>query len=269
MKSYLSLPNTINSLYFCGDLHWNPNYLKWMIKKYDLNNSCIICCGDFGIGFSPKMEQQELALLNKFCNLRSIYVLALQGNHDCKIYFIDSKFDDNKYVYLIPSYTIINVLGKNILNIGGAISIDRKYRQRNDSVNIVKYMKYHNCDYKTAELKAPRTYWEDEAIVYQSKVKEHIDIICSHSAPSFCYPIDKGFIVQEFAQYDDKLLEDVANERTILDKVYEDYKDTVTHWYYGHFHNSYSQVVGNTYFKLLNINELFRHYESSSNNNIL
>ena len=56
---------------------------------------------------------------------------------------------------------------------------------QNDSVSIVRYMKYHNCDYQTAEQNCLKTYWPDEPVIYRPKVEEHIDIICSHSAPSF------------------------------------------------------------------------------------
>jgi hypothetical protein len=41
----------------------------------------------------------------------------------------------------------------------------------------------------------PLSYWEDEQVKYQPKINEHVDIICSHSAPSFCYPYTKGDIV--------------------------------------------------------------------------
>lgn len=56
-----------------------------------------------------------------------------------------------------------------------------------------------------------------------------MDIICSHSAPSFCYPTDKGEIVMEYANYDETLLEDIQKERETLDLIYNDYKDTITH----------------------------------------
>ncbi len=121
-------------------------------------------------------------------------------------------------------------------------------------------MKWHNCDYQTAKQKCPLSYWEDEPVVYKPKVTEHIDIICSHSAPSFCYPTDKGEIVEKFAEYDSTLLEDIKNERLTLDRVYEDYKDDVTHWYYGHFHKSQMQTINKTQFKLLGIGEICRHY---------
>ena len=167
----------------------------------------------------------------------------------------------------IPTYSIINALGKNILNISGGISIDRVHRKRRDSVRLVDYMKWHNCSYQTAEQECPLSYWKDEPVIYRPKVEEHIDIICSHSAPSFCYPTDKGRIVEKFAEFDPELINDINKERSTLDKVYEDYKDEVTHWYYGHFHESNMQTINNTMFKLLNIGEIVRHY--SDNNNTL
>ena len=48
-------------------------------------------------------------------------------------------------------------------------------------------------------------------------------------------------------------------------QVYEDYKDEVTHWYYGHFHKSQMQTINNTMFKLLNIGEIVRHYSDDNN----
>ena len=51
----------------------------------------------------------------------------------------------------------------------------------------------------------------------------------------------------------------------MLDQVYEDYKDEVTHWYYGHFHKSQMQTINNTMFKLLNIGEIVRHYSDDNN----
>lgn len=142
-------------------------------------------------------------------------------------------------------------------------------RKNYDTVNIIKYIKCNNCNYKTAEINASKTYWETEPVIYKPIVAEPIDIICSHSAPSFCFPIDKGEIVYKYAQYDQELLTDIEKERSILDKVYTDYKNTITHWYYGHFHQSHTEIINNICFKLLNINEVCKYYATSDNNNIL
>lgn len=135
----------------------------------------------------------------------------------------------------VPNYTIINTCNKNILCVSGAVSIDRQIRTLN------------------------KDYWANELPTYQPKVSEKIDIICSHSAPSFCYPNDKGGIVSYYAENDSQLLIDIDIERSTLDRVYEDYKNDITHWYYGHFHKSMYQNIDGIQFRLCNCGELVYH----------
>lgn len=111
----------------------------------------------------------------------------------------------------------------------------------------------------------PLSYWEDEQVKYQPKINERIDIICSHSSPSFCYPYTKGDIVLRYAENDETLLQDIEIERNTLDKVYEDYKDTITHWYYGHYHSSMMQMINGCMFRLLDIEEICRHVSDDNN----
>ena len=112
----------------------------------------------------------------------------------------------------------------------------------------------------TIKLRCLKSYWPDEPVIYRPKVEEHIDIICSHSAPSFCYPNDKGGIVKDFAAYDSELLNDIDNERAVLDRVYEDYKNEVTHWYYGHFHQSWHSAIDGILYQMLDIMEFSQVY---------
>ena len=111
----------------------------------------------------------------------------------------------------------------------------------------------------------PLSYWEDEQVKYQPKINKHIDIICSHSAPSFCYPFTKGDIVLRYAENDETLLQDIEIERTTLDKIYDDYKDTITYWYYGHYHSSMMQMINGCMFRLLDIEEICRHVSDDNN----
>lgn len=266
----VNLPNTIQDIYFVGDVHGSWNIITYYIRQYEIQNSVFIFCGDVGIGFERLQHYTNYVIpeLHKVLKKYNDLFIWFAGNHDDPKYFENQLINTN-YVKCIPTYSIINVLGKNILNISGGISIDRVYRKNQDSIRLVNYMKYHNCDYQTAEQKCPLSYWENEPVIYQPKVEEHIDIICSHSAPSFCYPNDKGGIVAKFAEFDSELIKDIDEERFILDKVYEDYKDEVTHWYYGHFHKNNMQTINNTCFKLLNIGEICRHYACTNDNNIL
>ena len=54
-------------------------------------------------------------------------------------------------------------------------------------------------------------------------------------------------------------------ERNVIkeDEVYNDYKDTISHWYYGHFHQSMFQEINNIKFRLLDIGELIQHVDDN------
>lgn len=189
--------------------------------------------------------------------------MALRGNHDDKSFFVDNEFQEDKNIYLVPDYTVVNVCGKNILCIGGGISVDRVFRQKQDSHKIVKFMKFTNATYKEAEKMCPKTYWTDEPVEYKMRVLEKVDILTTHTAPSFCYPFDKGQIVREYSIYDKNLVDDIFQERHYMDMIFNDYKDQITHWYYGHFHQSYTEIINDIQFKLLNIDEFARFTASS------
>ena len=141
------------------------------------------------------------------------------------------------------------VEGKKILCVGGGISIDRQIR-KND--------------------KPYASWWDDEEFHYSptriSKVVNNnktIDIVVTHSAPTFCYPrgVDAP-IVNDWhnieAQHGNDLKGELIMERKKIDKFYNDIKKTYkpTHWFYGHFHNTKTEVINEITFKSLNINEI-------------
>lgn len=230
------------------------------IRHYKVKNTAFIFCGDVGIGFEKLTHYTDNIIpgLNKVLKKNNCYWYWIAGNHDDRKIF-DDNLINTEYVKAVPDYTILRFKDKNILCIGGATSVDRHYRKMTNSLNIVDYMKWHNCPYEEAEAKAKKCYWEYEMPIYRPKVDERIDIICSHSAPSFCFPAFKGSFVLDWAEYDKDLLSDLEKERAVFNAIYEDYKDTITHWYYGHFHKSNFEVINNTIFRLLNINEVYQH----------
>lgn len=237
----IKLPETIKDLYFVGDIHGNLELIKYYVNTHHLKDSAIFICGDVGMGFQPKWERAMINYINKKLVLNNCFVIATRGNHDNPLCFQDvslTKLNDKPINWLnIPDYSIINVANKNILCVGGGISVDRTWR-----------------------LEKGYCYWENEQIVYQPKVEEKIDIIVTHSAPTFCYPFTKGGFVMEYAKNDPTLLDDIQTERETLTKVWEDYKDTITHWYYGHYHANNMQCIDNVWFKLLGVGEIVRHY---------
>lgn len=256
----LEIDDSIVDIYCSGDIHgcWFATTDK--IKQYDIHNSLIIICGDCGFGFERLGYYKDIVFpkITKVLRKYNCRIIYLAGNHDDPSYF-NGKTIRTKYIIAVPNYTVIKCCGKNILCVSGGISIDREYRKARDFKRLEQYAYYHKCSIEKAKTLMSLSYWENESVKYQKKVNERIDIICSHSAPDFCYPFDKGDIVMRFAEYDDKLLDDITKERTILSKIYDDYSDTLTHWYYGHFHQSHTCRMNNVVFKLLDIEEICRH----------
>jgi hypothetical protein len=158
--------------------------------------------------------------------------------------------DYKKEYFIFPQTVEYNTL-KYLIDmgficvVGGATSIDRKYRLANGW-----------------------GYWENESPIYKPKLEKYIDIIATHSAPSFCFPQIKSDIVYEYAKYDESLLDDISKERMVFNKIYEDYKDTITDWFYGHYHQSHLEQINGINFRLLNIEE-FCEYRTTDNYNIL
>jgi hypothetical protein len=126
--------------------------------------------------------------------------------------------------------------GKRILLIGGATSIDRLQR--------------------TPE----KTWWEGEVFnldVNRLSRYEGIDIVITHTAHKFAFPIGFNSLVMSFAAYDPKLIEDLTNERNAVAIAYETLKEKnkITKWFYGHFHTTETTYYENTNFHLLGINQ--------------
>ena len=240
-------------LIFVGDLHGNFNHFKWYIKNQNLRKCTIYQVGDFGVGFTNyENDLKTLKDLDGFLNEREIQMQVIRGNHDNPKFFDGHLVNHFNNLHLLPDYTVINVDGVNILGVGGAISVDRRPRMR-------EQLQYANYG-KDKEL-----YWYDELFVLnEEKLKEfrNIDIVVTHTAPDFCHPINTngfGYLVERFAMDDDKLKEDLMEERRLLTKLWDILKENnkVDLYVYGHFHNNWTTNFEGTNFRLLGINE---HY---------
>jgi len=243
----------IESLIFCGDVHGKFTQLQYKIKQYDLKNCIIFVCGDFGVGFEkPGYYNVELGKLDKFLKLHNNYLFAIRGNHDDPEYFSENKEYGN--VILLPDYSIIGVNGYMILGIGGGTSIDRKQRIAHDIKINNQYKKYNSKRRYTS-------YWPNEAIVVDGeKINEinespdNIDVIFTHSSPNFCEPFTKDGILG-FIKLDPQLVVDYDKERESLTQIYDELKNkNISHWFYGHFHESYRLEHENVQF--IGIDEL-------------
>lgn len=233
-----------------GDIHGNFEYLKALIDQNKIGNNdeiaYIIQCGDFGIGFYPKKDNETLALLNKFLKLRNIIMIVIRGNHDDPSFFTGEHIFSN--LKLVPDYTTMDIYGFKYLFVGGAISIDRKPR-------LSRMQEAASYDDKLS------LYWFDEVFKLDEEKIEQIkdvDVLITHSAPPYCFPETKGYLVKEFAKYDDCLMNDLIKEREDIKELFTLLKkngNNIRYHFYGHFHQSNITIDCYTSHYLVNINE--------------
>jgi len=263
--------NDANGLTFVGDVHgqWSTLAHKASVQ-YQLENYVIIQLGDFGIGFhSEEHNKVELKKLNSKLKKKKNHLVVVRGNHDDPKYFDGVYSKSYSNIHLVSDYTVIEIfytrelpqddnslyfappiftISKNILCIGGGLSVDRTERWRWER-----------------EKPGRKYYWEGEMPIYnESKIDEinkkfpnNIDIIASHTAPSFVYPYTKSGI-QSWIMVDMQLKYDVDTERKTMDNNFYKIKDNqkiLSKWYYGHFHATQTTRVNNIDFCLLDICE--------------
>lgn len=213
-------------LVFLGDIHGEFETLKKVIKNCDLSDCLIFCVGDFGVGFSrPEKEQRRLQNLNEFFRQRSIDFLSIAGNHDDPSYFQGQTNLSN--LRLIPDYQYLNINGKKVLTVGGAISIDRLDRKEGYS------------------------YWSDEIIKPAPDNLEPADIIVAHDAPLWAGKDASSL-------YDTPLnpvKTDAVAGRTILGNVIKQTNPRL--FVHGHYHVSSSFFFEGVKYRGLDINELW------------
>lgn len=242
---------------FCiGDIHGHFDGIQFFIKTYSIKNAVLIFCGDIGIGFNkPAYYKQVFDKLTNICKKNNVHIVFLRGNHDNPAYF-DGKKVNGKWIKAVPDYTVIQtylpeddtqtVPMKTFLLVGGGVSIDRKYRMQQQTNTLLDYCLYHDVNMlEAARLVETNYYWEDELPVYKPEILDeiknngiNIEYVCTHSAPKFCTPTDKGGI-RRFLERDETLENDVNIERDVMTSVYNKIREDghpLKAWYNGHFH---------------------------------
>jgi len=238
-------------LIIIGDIHGDFERFIKLIASYDLRNCVLIQAGDFGIGFKTlKKDLATMKYMNKFLKNRNIILYAIRGNHDNPEFFNPEKYKYSNITMLRDYSTIILGDGKKILCAGGAVSIDRL-------PNLNEKDMYGKPWPGRTEGKS---YWKNEIFVLDEKKLQEVrdvDIVITHSAPNFCFPTGvKGS--GTWINNDPTLYDDLMTERENLARMFEILKNNgnkLSHWYYGHFHNSHKQEHEGTEFVLLDIDE--------------
>ena len=247
---------------FIGDIHGEFKGLQGLMKKTGFRDTVYIVCGDIGFGFNKKEYYSQIFnKLTRTASKMNCEFIFVRGNHDDRKFF-DKQLIHRKCFKTVPDYSVIQTPSHNILCIGGAVSVDRTYRQLVLKENALSYSLHHGCTVNEAEKLCPKVYWEDEPCYYdEEKLNQlklngiNIDIVCTHTCPSFTMPFDKQNI-QYWLDRDTKLNEDIDNERNIMDLVYNKLKSdghTFDKWFYGHFHYHNVQYRDNVKFVMLDM----------------
>lgn len=224
-------------MYILGDIHGDFNVISYFAQdNKDREPITLIQVGDFGAGFHSEFLN-DMEYLNSVLREFNVTLYAIRGNHD------DPKFFDGTHTWsnikLLSDYTVLVLEGKRILFIGGATSIDRLQRTPNKS------------------------WWEGEPFnldVEKLSLFEGVDIVVTHTAPDFAYPLGFNHLVMSYAGYDASLLNDLTNERSSLKIAYKTLteKNNISNWFYGHFHDTQTTFFENTKFNLLGINHFYQ-----------
>ncbi len=245
---------------YLGDIHGNFGLINQYIKLYKIKNAHIIQVGDYGVGFSTlKKERAMLEMFHKILVKNNIYVWAIRGNHDFKPYFDKDPFNFSN-IRLVKDYTVLNLADKNILFIGGAVSVDRMMRKTQAQIDNV---------YQYGDIPTGEQWWRDEVFVLdRDKLGEmrDINIVVTHTAPTYCPPDNTfgfGPFVDGLAKKDPELKTDLLVERQMLSDAFQILKlnNNIENHYYGHFHRSETLDIYGTKHRLLGVGELFEERE--------
>ena len=219
-------------LLFLGDHHGAWSQLLDIIESKKISDCYLISVGDCGIGFTSWENQVRInEQLNKEFKNNNIVFMSIRGNHDDPAYFKGSDRVSLSNFELLEDYTVAEYGDKKIQLIGGATSIDRTGRKEGHS------------------------YWNREVVNFERDKCEEVDILITHTAPSWCFPQQFNQMVYDWALEDAYLLEDLTEERATMDEICKLCKPKLH--LYGHFHSSWTEEINGCKHRLLNINEIW------------
>lgn len=223
-----------------------PTRLKKMPKTmncgYNLTDTVIIVDGCNGFGERDlKYYHDKLEMFNNVLADNNTHVLFVRGNDDPK-YFEDALIDLSN-IKTIQDYSVVKLSKFNCLCIGGHVSLDRTWRMEQEK-RIGRKM-----------------YWENENMQYNEddidKIIKEYNIACvvTNSSPSFAFPGMNEYKRSVWASNDKTVIKDMADERVIMDKIYnklvENNKKPYI-WAYSRFKNNNQSVINDILFQSLN-----------------
>ena len=227
-------------VHILGDIH--GNFTKLNFKAMSLKDDTIIQVGDFGVGFRSRKHMDEMMeALNLSLSVGNNKLLVIRGNHDDPSYFVGNYNFSN--IEFLPDYTVRRIENKNYLFVGGAISIDRISRKEGVS------------------------YWKDERFILDldkiNAIQENIDVVITHSSPTFCQPVGFNDLVWHYIHLDPPLYHELLQERDDLEKMYDTLRlkgHMLEYWLYGHFHFTKEEKINDTNFVVIGIDTFYTYY---------
>jgi len=222
-----------DQLLFVGDIHGDFSFLRETCEN--VSEALIIQVGDCGLGFHRKSHEVEnLKRIQVTCEKNNNQLILIRGNHDSKKRFQDFREDSLfNNIHLPEDYDVISWKDQKIQFVGGATSIDRTSRHEGTS------------------------YWQDEGVEYRPEKCQKVDILVCHTSPSWCFPQTFNEMVYGWAREDAYLIEDLNNERSMMDEICK--KCNPRLMVYGHFHDSWSEEIENCRYRLMDINEVWEY----------
>ena len=236
----------------CGDIHGDFKSLVYKLCiGWHYTDTLLIVAGDCGFGFNkPGYYQTVFNQVAGRLKKANNWVVFVRGNHDDPAYFAEECVKYERW-RCVPDYSVIRAAGHAILVVGGAVSVDRKVRiQENEQLRQLGHT-------QTA------SWWANEAPVFNpdeiAAIPEciNIDTVVTHTAPSFCELRTKDGL-KAWTVYDPALVWDCSKERETMDDILaclQQNHHAVERWYYGHFHSSWSDMIGGVRYTMLNILE--------------
>ncbi len=232
-------------LWICGDIHCELSNLVWKaVRQLKIRHADILIVGDFGAGFGrPKSMDVAYARICPELKENDIRLYTIRGNHDDPAFFDGSH--DYERLRFLPDHRTIELCGKKIYPIGGAVSTDidlvdpltrKSRRMQNDA--LIRFGS------------SKRIWWLDEAPSMElNNLPISADIVVSHEAPlSFApAPLREAYVR-------DCTWQKVVESRRYLDFVLNAVKPL--QWFYGHYHGHYEGVFQGTLYHGLDIAEM-------------
>ena len=112
-----------------GDIHGKTRYLDWALEHaVSAGAGMMIQVGDFGFNYDDTFLDDLVNVTKK----HQIPLYAIRGNHDDFSWFTQ-RAQLGRYATLIPDGTVMTIGKKRVAFLGGAVSIDRDFREENIS----------------------------------------------------------------------------------------------------------------------------------------